>query len=211
MADDYTTKKKKMMADAERQNAGKSFLDNERLMGRIPVGVSPEVEGAPRAGMTMMSVPDTKPTTPRAMVRGAPEGMTAEYYAPAEKARAESRSTNQEAAAAAVERLKKAVGERATYEMDRTFGASMGAGLGAAIAGGLGGPAAPITAPVGALAGTAIGDMVSTGPGSFSKHGEIYAEQRRARRAIAEGLQSGAFTSEELDAALAARGLSLKD
>jgi hypothetical protein len=48
MADDYTTKKKKMMADAERERAAKEFLDNERSMGRIPVGVSPEVEGVPR-------------------------------------------------------------------------------------------------------------------------------------------------------------------
>jgi hypothetical protein len=207
MADDYTTKKKKMVADAERENAGKSFLDNERLMGRIPVGVSPEVEGGPMAGMTMMSVPDTKPTPRRAMVRGAPEGMTAEYYAPAEKPRAESRSTNQEAARAAVERLKKTSDERANYEDDRTFGRSMGAGLGAAIVGGLSGPAAPITAPIGALVGTGIGDVVSAP--DIQKHYKMRWEQRDARRAIAEGLQSGAFTREELEAALAERNFRL--
>jgi len=211
MADDYTTKKKKMMADAERENAGKSFLDNERLMGRIPVGVSPEVEGGPKAGMTMMSVPDTKPTPPRAMVRGAPEGMTAEYYAPAEKPRAESRTTNQEAARAAVERLKKISDERAQYDMDLTFSRTMGAGLGTAIGTGLGGPAAPLTAPAGALTGAMIGDMVGAGPGSLSKEHDMRREQREARRALAEGLQSGAFTREELAEALAARGLSLND
>jgi hypothetical protein len=209
MADDYTTKKKKMMADAERQNAGKSFLDNERLMGRIPVGVSPEVEGGPRAGMTMMSVPDTKPTPPRAMVRGVPEGMTAEYYSPAEKARAESRTTNQEAAQAAVERLKKVTDERQNLEDDRKFGLAMGTGLGTAIGAGLGGPAAPFTGALGALAGMNAGNIAYSP--SYEKKYDMRREQREARRAIAEGLQSGAFTREELDAALAARGLSLKD
>jgi hypothetical protein len=204
MADDYTTKKKKMVADAERENAGKSFLDNERLMGRIPVGVSPEVEGGPKAGMTMMSVPDTKPTPRRAMVRGAPEGMTAEYYAPAEKPRAESRSTNQEAARAAVERLKKASDERANYKDDRTFGRTMGAGIGTAIGAGLGGPAAPITGYLGGLAGLLAGNALYP-----SAKYDMPAEQRAAHRAIAEGLQSGAFTREEIDAALADRGLRL--
>lgn len=209
MADDYTTKKKKMMADAERENAGKSFLDNERLMGRIPVGVSPEVEGGPKAGMTMMSVPDTKPTPPRAMVRGAPEGMTAEYYAPAEKPRAESRTTNQEAARAAVERLKKAKDESANIQTDKDFAAAMGAGLGAAIGAGLSGPAAPIFGPLAGLQGATIGNALASP--SYEKTFELRDMRRAADRAIAEGLQSGAFTREELAEALAARGLSLND
>jgi hypothetical protein len=204
MADDYTTKKKKMVADAERENAGKSFLDNERLMGRIPVGVSPEVEGGPKAGMTMMSVPETKSTSPRAMVRGAPEGMTAEYYAPAEKARAESRTTNQEAARAAAERLKKNVDARANFKDDGIFNRAMGAGIGTAIGAGLGGPAAPLTGLFGGLAG----DFAGAVSNSFSTY-DIAAEKQAAHRAIAEGLQSGAFTREEIDAALADRGLRL--
>jgi hypothetical protein len=209
MADDYTTKKKKMVADAERENAGKSFLDNERLMGRIPVGVSPEVEGGPKAGMTMMSVPETKSTPPRAMVRGAPEGMTAEYYAPAEKPRAESRSTNQEAARAAVERLKSAVDKRVNDKESALFSTAMGAGIGTAIGAGVGGPFTPATAPVGGMLGAAVG----AGANRFfgAKSDEIDFEHRNARRSIAEGLQSGAFTPEELDAALAARGLRLND
>lgn len=209
MADDYTTKKKRMMADAERENAGKSFLDNERLMGRIPVGVSPEVEGGPKAGMTMMSVPDTKPTPPRAMVRGAPEGMTAEYYAPAEKPRAESRTTNQEAARAAVERLKKVVDERQNLEDNRKFGVAMGTGLGTAIGAGLGGPAAPFTGTLGAVAGMNAGNIAYSP--SYEKEYDMRQAQRAARRALAEGLQSGAFTREELAEALASRGLSLND
>jgi hypothetical protein len=38
MVDDYTTKKKKMVADAERESAAKDFISNERSMGRTSVG-----------------------------------------------------------------------------------------------------------------------------------------------------------------------------
>ena len=206
MADDYTTKKKKMVAEAERQNAGKSFLDNERSMGRIPVGVSPEVEGGPKAGMTMMSVPD-EPRAPRAVVRGNADEMTAEYYAP-RKVKSpvdESSSVSGEAARAAVSRLKKAMAEMQMSDDNRLFYGIQGSGVGAAVAGGLGGPLAPLTLPFGAGAGLVAG---SAAHDMTSNRSEVLNESAKAKRAIREALQSGAFTKEELDAATAEGGVS---
>lgn len=180
--------------------------DGGRTFGRVPVGVSSEVEGAPKAGMTVMSVSDAEPAAPRAMVRGVPDEMSAEYYAPAEKAR--SRAPNQAAARAAVERLKEVGDESANIQDDRRFAAAMGAGLGAAIGAGLGGPAAPFTGALGVLAGGNAGNIAFSP--SYEKEYDMRQAQRAARRAIEEGLQSGAFTREELAEALAARGLKLR-
>jgi len=199
MADDYTTKKKKMVADAERQNAGKSFLDNERSMGRIPVGVSPEVEGGPKAGMTMMSMPN-EPRPPRAVVRGNAGEMTAEYYAPqkAKSAVDESSSVSGEAARAAADRLKKAEVAENSQVQATLADAAVGGGLGAAIGGGLTGPAAPIGAAVGGGLG-----FSSTGLASSILRGADakVQETREAQRAIRQAIDAGAFTQEEFDAA----------
>ena len=183
--------------------------DGGRTFGRVPVGFSSEVEGAPKAGMTVMSVSEAEPAAPRAMVRGVPDEMSAEYYAPAEKPRAESRSTNQEAARAAVERLKKVVDERQNLEDNRKFGVAMGTGLGTAIGAGLGGGlGAPFTGTLGAVAGMNAGNIAYSP--SYEKEYDMRQAQRAAERAIEEGLQSGAFTREELAEALAARGLKLR-
>jgi len=197
MADDYTTKKKKMMAEAERQNAGKSFLDNERSMGRIPVGVSPEVEGGPKAGMTMMSMPD-EPRPPRAVVRGNADEMTAEYYAP-QKAKSrvdESSSVSGKAARAAAERMKKAEIGESVATQNFVTDMALGTGLGAAIGGGLGGP-------VGAGLGAIAGELAGAAGLSFrdSIKNKNAGTQAESARDIYKAIQDGAFTEEEFNAA----------
>lgn len=208
MADDYTTKKKKMVADAERQNAGKSFLDNERSMGRIPVGVSPEVEGGPKAGMTMMSVPD-EPRAPRAVVRGNADEMTAEYYAP-RKVKSpvdESSSVSGEAARAAANLLKKAEVASDDQRQALTTDMALGGGLGAAIGGGLAGPAAPVGAAIGGSFGSGLAGLVS---GVANDELGKRVRLTMARNAIGKAIEDGAFTEEEFNAAADELGVKYK-
>jgi hypothetical protein len=203
MADDYTTKKKKMVADAERENARKEILSNERVMGRIPVSFSPEVEGAPKAGMTMMTPPVSEPRAPRAMVRGVPDEMTAEYRAPYKPPAAEP-SESSRLAGMYADRMKKVRNDYEQYHQDARLAMASGAGLGAAIGGGVSGPAAPAGVVLGGLGGGIAGGLahgLSTSPYGIMR--EEYANNRNIR----EGLRQGLFTQEELDAALKERGL----
>jgi len=208
MADDYTTKKKKMVADAERENAGKSFLDNERSMGRIPVGVSPEVEGGPKAGMTMMSMPN-EPRPPRAVVRGNADEMTAEYYAP-QKAKSrvdESSSVSREAARAAADRLKKAEVAHDDQRQAMLADMALGGGLGAAIGGGLAGPGAPVGAAIGGSFGSGLAGLVSGVANNEIRKRTILT---MAENAISYAIQNGAFTEEEFNAAADELGVKYK-
>jgi hypothetical protein len=201
--DDYTTQKKKMVAEAERENARKEILNNERIMGRIPVSVSPEVEGAPKAGMTMTNSLVSEPRTPRAMVRGVPDEMTAEYRAPYKPPAAEP-SESSRLAGMYADRMKKIRNDREQYIQDRQFAMASGAGLGAAVGGGLTGPAAPVGAVVGGLGGLAAGGLAYELKNSPYR---LMREESANYRDIREGLRQGLFTQEELDAALMERGL----
>jgi len=173
-------------------------------MGRIPVGVSPEVEGGPKAGMTMMSMPN-EPRPPRAVVRGNADEMTAEYYAP-QKAKSrvdESSSVSREAARAAAELMKKAEIGKNIDTQNIVNDMALATGLGAAIGGGLGGP---IGAGLGVMAGELAGGVGHKFRDSTKNNGK----QEEPERAIWKAIQDGAFTEEEFNAAADELGVKYK-
>lgn len=189
MADDYTTKKKKMVADAERESAAKDFVGNEKDMGRLYY----KDAGRDPGGDRVLEVSRNKFPP---VVRGVPEEMTAEYSSP---------KMTSEAARAAVSRMKKAMDEQSNDSDDLVGSLAAGAGLGAAVGGALGGPAG---IPVGGLAGSFLGGIGRSATRQ-TKYREADNERKEAARAIKEALQAGAFTKEELDAAAAERGFQL--
>jgi hypothetical protein len=218
MADDYTTKKKKMVADAERERAAKEFVGNEKDMGRYDIGRDPKfaenvikenkiaAEELKGTGRLYYKDAGRDPSGDRTLevsrnkfppvVRGVPEEMTAEYSSP---------KMTSEAARAAVSRMKKAMDEQGNDTDDLVGSLAAGAGLGAAVGGGLAGP---VGVPVGGLAGSFLGG-IGYGANRQIKDRGTNNERKEAARAIKEALQAGAFTKEELDAAAAERGFQL--
>jgi len=201
MADYYDMKDKMRRAAQDERSA--------RISGRIPVSVSPEVEGAPKAGMTMTSMP-AEPAAPTGSVRGVPEEMTAEYRAPYKPvAQAVKPPVEESPLYQAVRRVKKAHNELARLGDERKAYTAAGAGIGGAIGAGLSAPTGPfmplftsLVAEGGAAAGGAGRSLVDAPLFRAAKD-----EKKAADLAVMEALRSGAFSQKELEEALAAQNL----
>jgi hypothetical protein len=193
MAEYYDMKDKMRRAAQDEQAARfRATTGNDPYAAEIIAGES-RVAAPPRAAASDAG--------PQGTVRGVPEGMTAEYYAPPAQtpaaptgpASAPAAPAGPSPAEAAVARLRSARAER-----DRVFDvqlkSAVGSGaLGAAVGAGLGGPP-------GALIGVPLGfagGMVASRDG-YRVSGELSA----AKRSIIEGLRDGTFTKEQVKAAL---------
>jgi len=200
---DYYDMKDKMRRSAQDEQAS-------RLRAKIPVPVSPEIEGAPNAGMTVLGPSSEPAAPPQASVRGVPGEMTAEYIPPAPKPSAAAPApTGPSPAMQAAARLLRADTERKRFRQERwdevPFYYGGGAALGAAIGGGLAGPiGVPVGAGLGAGAGTSLGliDQIANANNRYAQEHAVEQEYKAAQRAISEGLRNQAFTPEELEAAL---------
>jgi hypothetical protein len=143
-------------------------------------------------------------------VRGVPGEMTAEYYAPADKAEpAPLKNMGPSPAEIAAIRLRKARAELQRLDEVKNFYRAAGLGIGTAIGAGLGGPPG---AAAGALIGTEIGWPTaaeaagdfrpSAGPYSPTKYQLVQQEVDAAQEAISKGLRDGSFTEEEMRTAM---------
>lgn len=147
------------------------------------------------------------PSAPQANVRGVPEGMTAEYYAPETPSTTSPADEFAARARMAYDKLSRAEGSAKRQAQDvRKFYQTAGTALGTAVGGGLGGPVgAMVGSPLGMGAGGIIGDIASKEePPEYADAG---AEVLASNRAIAEALRAGKLSQEELDAALKRQGL----
>lgn len=149
---------------------------------------------------------------PTATVRGVPDEMMAEYYAPANKAEpASPQASGPSPAEAAAARLRGASAEFGRMNDIMDFYVGAGAATGAAVGAGLGGPpGAVIGGGLGGVGGAFLGDKAmgnetvgKEGPGNWlTKYEVAERELEAARRAIAAGLRDGTFTKEEIEAAI---------
>lgn len=188
------------------EDAVKKKEDEIRLRAKIPVPVSPEIEGAPNAGMTVLG-PSSKPAQPpQASVRGVPGEMTAEYIPPAPKPSAVApAATGPSPAMRAATRLLRADAElkRIEQEARDTRMSMMGAGLGLGTAVGTG-LAGPVGAPLGAVLGQGAGLLAGALEDSNVRPAYYTAkkEYKDAQNDIAAGLRDQVFTQKELADAL---------
>lgn len=188
------------------EDAVKKKEDEIRLRAKIPAPVSPEIEGAPNANMTLLG-PSNKPAQPpKASVQGVSNEMVAEYIPPATKPRvAASAQTGPSLAAQAASRLLRADTEfkRIAQKAKEAsvYPVAAGTGLGTAVGAGLGGPVgAMLGAPLGQMAGIAAGALADS---SFRPvYDSAEKEYKDAQKALRKGLDDKLFTVEELEAAL---------
>lgn len=153
------------------------------------------------------SVPPSEAKAPTATVRGAPEEMTAEYYAPAAKQpTAPPPAAAPSLAAQLAERVKKADAELERLRDVYAFTAKSGAGISGALGAGLGGAT---LGPPGALVGGYGGGMLGAMGGAALADLQLREEWNAAEaaryavgREVGKALRSGKITEEEWKAAL---------
>lgn len=197
---DYYGMKDKMRRSAQDEQAARfrATTGNDPYAAEI-IAAESRVPAPPRSAA---------PRAPQANVRGVPEGMTAEYYAP-ETPSAVTSLADEFAlrARAAHDKLSRAETTAKRQAQDvKKFYQTAGTALGTAVGGGLGGPVgAMVGAPLGMAAGGITGDIASKEePPEYADAG---AEVLASNRAIIEALRAGKLSQEELDAALKRQGL----
>ena len=202
---DYYDMKDKMRRSAQDERAARfrATTGNDPYADEI-IAAESRVAAPPRAAA---------PSAPQATVRGVPEGMTAEYYAPPASAPAPAPApAGLSPAETAATRLKNARAELQRLDDIKMFYRTAGTGIGTAVGAGLAGPLGAIG---GAVAGLTGGDMAGQGPAGDvargkaapeyrpkSRYETVEAELRAAQRAIDTGLRGGAFTEEEIATSL---------
>jgi hypothetical protein len=204
---DYYDMKDKMRRSAQDERAARfrATSGNDPYAAEI-IAAESRVAAPPRAAA---------PSAPQATVRGVPEGMTAEYYAP-RKPEAEAPPQKMPAEDTplyqAVRRIKKAHNELARLDDERKAYAAAGAGIGGAIGAGLTAATGPFVVP-GTMFGSGLGANAGYAGRGFMDQPLFRAaheERKAAERAAAEALRSKAFSQQELDEALAAQNLVWK-
>jgi len=207
MAEYYDMKDKMRRAAQDEQAARfKATTGNDPYATEIIAGES-RVAAPPR-----VAAPDAGP---QGTVRGVPEGMTAEYYAPQPPAPAPAVSPADELVARARRAVDKHDRAEAAALSARQFYRTAGTALGTAVGGGLAGPPGAIAGgPMGLMAGDIVGD-IAVDDAPWSKKPSEYEAARAAKlevdRAISDGLRAGTFSQEDLDAAMKRYGLVWKD
>ena len=196
---DYYGMKDKMRRSAQDEQAARfmATTGNDPYAAEI-IAAESRVPAPPRAAA---------PSAPQANVRGVPEGMTAEYYAPATPSAASPADEFAARVRMAYDKLSRAEGATKRQAQDvKEFYTTAGTALGTAVGGGLGGPiGAVVGAPLGMAAGGITGDIASKEePPEYMDAG---ADFLAANQAIADALRAGTFSREELDAALKRLGL----
>lgn len=153
------------------------------------------------------SAPPSEAKAPTATVRGAPEEMTAEYYAPvAKQPAAPPPAAAPSLAAQLAERIKKADAELERLRDVYAFTTGAGVGIGGALGAGLGGAVlGPPGAAVGGTSGVYLGGLGGNKLADWEL-GEKWDAAEAARyavgREVEKALRSGKITEEEWKAAL---------
>jgi hypothetical protein len=193
MAEYYDMKDKMRRAAQDEQAARfKATTGNDPYATEIIAGES-RVAAPPR-----VAAPDAGP---QGTVRGVPEGMTAEYYAPQPPAPAPAASPADELVARVRRAYDRARSAEAATKSTKQFYRTAGTALGAAVGGGLAGPPGAIAgAPLGMAAGGFAEDLASED--SESEYEAARAAKREAERALIDGFRAGTISQEDLDAAM---------
>jgi hypothetical protein len=195
MADYYDMKDKMRRAGQDEQAARfRAATGNDPYAAEI-IAAESRVPAPPRAAA---------PRAPQANVRGVPDEMTAEYYAPpapSSAPAAPAAPVGPSPAKAAAQRFLAVRAERERDNDAMSKAGVAGGALGAAVGAGLGGaPGALLGGLLGLPLGTAGGNVAIN---RFTNYFEDQDNRmREAQRAIYRGIRDGTFTKEEVKAAL---------